>query len=40
MYAYLKGSGAPPGAAASAAAATMRLALNDALTAAGKSPPA
>jgi len=40
MYAYLKGSGAPPGVAASAAAATMRLALNDAMTAAGKTPPA
>ncbi len=40
MYAYLKSSGAAPGVAAAAAAATMRQALNDALTAAGKTPPA
>jgi orotidine-5'-phosphate decarboxylase len=40
MYAYLKDSGATPGVAAATAAATMRLALNDALTAAGKTPPA
>jgi orotidine-5'-phosphate decarboxylase len=40
MYAYLKGSGATPGVAASAAAGTMRLVLNDALRAAGKTPPA
>jgi hypothetical protein len=39
MYAYLKGGGTP-GVAAAAAAATMRQALNDALTAAGKTPPA
>ena len=40
MYAYLKASGTTPGVAAAAAAATMREALNHALTAAGKSPPA
>ncbi len=40
MYAYLKGSDSTPGVAAAAAAATMRRALNDALTAAGKTPPA
>ncbi len=40
MYAYLKGSGATPGVAASAAAETMRVVLNDALRAAGKTPPA
>jgi orotidine-5'-phosphate decarboxylase len=40
MYAYLKDSGATPGVAAAAAAAAMRLALNDALRTAGKSPPA
>ncbi len=40
MYAYLKDSGATPGVAAAAAAVAMRLALNDALRTAGKSPPA
>jgi orotidine-5'-phosphate decarboxylase len=40
MYAYLKAAGATPGVAAAAVAATMRLALNDALTTAGKTPPA
>jgi orotidine-5'-phosphate decarboxylase len=40
MYAYLKGSGATPGVAAAAAAESMRRALNDALRAAGKTPPA
>jgi orotidine-5'-phosphate decarboxylase len=40
MYAYLKASSLTPGVAAAAAAATMREALNDALTAAGKTPPA
>jgi orotidine-5'-phosphate decarboxylase len=40
MYAYLKAAGAAPGVAAAAVAATMRLALNDALTTAGKTPPA
>jgi len=40
MYAYLKESGRTPGVAAAAAASTMRLALNDALSAAGKTPPA
>lgn len=39
MYAYLKSGGAAPGVAAAAAAATMRLALNHALTAAAKTPP-
>lgn len=39
MYAYLKGSGATPAVAAAAAAASMRSALNNALTAAGKTPP-
>ena len=39
MYADLKGGGTP-GVAAAAAAATMRQALNEALTAAGKTPPA
>jgi orotidine-5'-phosphate decarboxylase len=40
MYAFAKCSGASPGAAAQMAAETMRLALNDALQAAGKTPPA
>jgi orotidine-5'-phosphate decarboxylase len=40
MYAYLKASGAAPGVAAATAAATMREALNLALLAAGKTPPA
>jgi orotidine-5'-phosphate decarboxylase len=40
MYAYLKDSGTTPGVAAAAVVATMRLALNDALRAAGKTPPA
>jgi orotidine-5'-phosphate decarboxylase len=40
MYAYLKSDGATPGVAAAAAAATMRSALNDALTAAARTPPA
>ncbi len=40
MYAYLTAPGAPPGVAASAAAAAMRDVLNQALSAAGKTPPA
>jgi orotidine-5'-phosphate decarboxylase len=40
MYAYLKNSGATPGAAAASAALAMRDALNEALRAAGKTPPA
>jgi hypothetical protein len=40
MYGYLKDSGTTPGLAAAEAAAAMRLALNDALKAAGKTPPA
>jgi orotidine-5'-phosphate decarboxylase len=40
MYAYLKASSLTPGVAAAAAAATMREALNLALLAAGKTPPA
>lgn len=40
MYAYTKGSGASPGAAAAEAANAMRLALNRALSTAGKTPPA
>jgi len=40
MYAYLKGPDSTPGVAAATAAATMRRALNDALTAAGKTWPA
>ena len=40
MYAYLKGGGAIPGVAAATAAAAMRQSLNDALSAAGKNPPA
>jgi orotidine-5'-phosphate decarboxylase len=40
MYAYAKASGVSPGAAAAEAANTMRLALNRALSAAGKTPPA
>ena len=40
MYAYLKGSDSSPATAAATAAASMRRALNDALTAAGKAPPA
>jgi len=40
MYAYLTNFGTAPGVAASAAAEQMRLMLNDALRAAGKTPPA
>jgi orotidine-5'-phosphate decarboxylase len=40
MYAFAKSPGVTPGAAAQAAATKMRLELNDALKAAGKSPPA
>ena len=39
MYAFVKSPGLKPGEAAAAAASTMRRALNDALTAAGKTPP-
>jgi len=39
MYAFVKSPNLKPGAAAAAAASTMRRALNDALTAAGKTPP-
>jgi orotidine-5'-phosphate decarboxylase len=39
MYAFAKSPGLKPGAAAAAAASAMRHALNDALTAAGKSTP-
>jgi orotidine-5'-phosphate decarboxylase len=39
MYAYLKDSGATPGVAAATAASAMRIALNEALRAAGKTPP-
>jgi orotidine-5'-phosphate decarboxylase len=40
MYAYLKASDTTPGVAAAEAAASMRAALNSALIAAGKTPPA
>jgi orotidine-5'-phosphate decarboxylase len=40
MYSYLKASGEAPGVAAAAAAQSMREALNQALTASGKAPPA